>query len=68
MKRIGERFEKLGGMTAELSKKIGCNRATVACYIFNCCATFPVSISLQNKSIKSGGSQNSDKCLVSCTE
>jgi len=23
MKRIGERFEKLGGMTAELSKKIG---------------------------------------------
>jgi hypothetical protein len=23
MKRIAERFEKLGGMTAELSKKIG---------------------------------------------
>jgi hypothetical protein len=39
MKQIAERFEKLGGMTAELSRKLGCNGTTIACYIIHCRAT-----------------------------
>jgi hypothetical protein len=39
MKRISERFEKLGGMTTELNKKLECTGATISCYIFHCHAT-----------------------------
>jgi hypothetical protein len=56
-------------MTVEFRERIvnsGYNGAPVRVLQFPCAATFSERISLQNASMKSGGSRNSDKCFVCC--